>query len=112
MNFAELKKKVLRLPLKPGVYMMRDKTSAIIYIGKAKALKNRVTSYFLPNIESEKTRRMVSNIDNFDVIVTGNEFEAFVLENALIKRYQPKYNILLKDGKIRLSMFLTCRWKN
>ena len=99
MEFKELKKKVLRLPVKPGVYMMRDKTSAIIYIGKAKALKSRVTSYFLPNIESEKTRRMVANIDDFDVIVTESEFEALVLENALIKRYQPKYNILLKDGK-------------
>lgn len=108
MEREKLKKKVLALPKQPGVYMMRDKTGAIIYIGKAKALKNRVTSYFLANIDSEKTRRMVSNIDDFDVIVTKSEFEALVLENALIKRYQPKYNILLKDGKgypyIRLDM--------
>ncbi|HIY22552.1 MAG TPA: excinuclease ABC subunit UvrC [Candidatus Flavonifractor merdigallinarum] len=100
MTFEELKEKAHALPLKPGVYIMQDAKSTVIYVGKAKALKNRVSQYFA-NLAShtEKTRAMVSQIDHFDVIVADSEFEALVLESALIKRHQPHYNILLKDDK-------------
>lgn len=105
----ELKDKVLSLPLAPGVYLMKDKTGTIIYVGKAKKLKNRVSQYFQDSAaHSAKTRTMVSRIANFDYIVAGSEFEALVLECSLIKRHQPKYNILLKDDKgypyIRVNM--------
>ncbi len=100
MTFDELKEKAHALPLKPGVYIMQDAQNTVIYVGKAKALKNRVSQYFA-NLAShtEKTRAMVSSIDHFDVIVADSEFEALVLENSLIKRHQPHYNILLKDDK-------------
>ena len=108
MTFDELKEKARSLPLKPGVYIMQDAQSAVIYVGKAKALKNRVSQYFQDSAShTEKTRAMVSQIDHFDVIIADSEFEALVLECSLIKRHQPKYNILLKDGKgypyVRLS---------
>ena len=109
MTFDELKEKAHALPLKPGVYIMQDAKNTVIYVGKAKALKNRVSQYFA-NLAShtEKTRAMVSQIDHFDVIVADSEFEALVLENSLIKRHQPRYNILLKDDKgypyIRLTV--------
>ena len=96
----ELKEKVLSLPFAPGVYLMQDKTGTIIYVGKAKKLKNRVSQYFQDSAShSPKTRMMVSRIANFDYIVAGSEFEALVLECSLIKRHKPKYNILLKDDK-------------
>ena len=100
MTFDELKEKAHALPLKPGVYIMQDAKNEVIYVGKAKALKNRVSQYFA-NLAShtEKTRAMVSQIDHFDVIVADSEFEALILENSLIKRHQPHYNILLKDDK-------------
>ena len=109
MTFDELKEKAHALPLKPGVYIMQNAQNEVIYVGKAKALKNRVSQYFA-NLAShtEKTRAMVSSIHHFDVIVADSEFEALVLECALIKRHQPKYNILLKDSKgypyIRLTV--------
>ena len=109
MTFDELKEKAHALPLKPGVYIMQDAKNVVIYVGKAMALKNRVSQYFA-NLAShtEKTRAMVSQIDHFDVIVADSEFEALVLENSLIKRHQPRYNILLKDDKgypyIRLTV--------
>ena len=100
MSFDELKEKALTLPLAPGVYIMRDRADNVIYVGKAKKLKNRVTQYFQDTAShSLKTRLMVSKIDHFDVIVAASEFEALVLECSLIKRYMPKYNILLKDDK-------------
>ena len=100
MTFAELKEKALSLPYAPGVYIMRDKTDKVIYVGKAKKLKNRVSQYFQDTAShSPKTRIMVSKIHHFDVIVAASEFEALVLECSLIKRYLPKYNILLKDDK-------------
>ena len=100
MLFEELKEKALSLPLAPGVYIMRDRTDKVIYVGKAKKLKNRVTQYFQDTAShTTKTRLMVSKIDHFDVIVAASEFEALVLECSLIKRYMPKYNILLKDDK-------------
>ena len=109
MNFDELKEKASTLPLAPGVYVMRDKSDKVIYVGKAKKLKNRVSQYFVNTIShTPKTRLMVSHIDHFDVIVAASEFEALVLECSLIKRYLPKYNILLKDDKgypyLRLDM--------
>ncbi len=108
MNLYELKDKATHLPLKPGVYIMKNKKDEIIYIGKAKALKNRVSQYFgSDKNHSEKVRRMVENVDHFDYIICSSEFEALVLECSLIKQNKPKYNILLKDDKgysyIRIS---------
>ena len=105
----QLKEKAAALPLAPGVYIMKDKGENVIYVGKAKKLKNRVSQYFQDTAShSAKTRLMVSKIDHFDVIVAASEFEALVLECSLIKRYMPKYNILLKDDKgypyLRLDM--------
>ncbi len=100
MNLKQLKEKANNLPLKPGVYIMKDSTGKIIYIGKAKALKNRVTQYFgIGNQHTEKVRRMVENVFDFEYIICDSEFEALILENSLIKQNQPKYNILLKDDK-------------
>lgn len=109
MTFDELKEKALTLPYAPGVYIMRDRTDKVIYVGKAKKLKNRVSQYFQDTAShTPKTRIMVSKIHHFDVIVAASEFEALVLECSLIKRYMPKYNILLKDDKgypyLRLNM--------
>lgn len=103
-----LRKKAMSLPLLPGVYIMKNADGEIIYIGKAKALKNRVSQYFgSQNRHPIKVRKMVENVDRFDYIVTGSEFEALVLECSLIKQHSPKYNILLKDDKgycyIRIS---------
>ena len=93
-----LSEKANNLPLLPGVYIMLDEHGEVIYVGKAKKLKNRVTSYFhgehLPKVAA-----MVEKVHDFNVIVAGSEFEALVLENSLIKRHKPKYNILLKDDK-------------
>ena len=99
----------MSLPHAPGVYIMRNKDDKVIYVGKAKKLKNRVSQYFQNTAShTPKTRLMVSHIDHFDVIVAASEFEALVLECSLIKRYMPKYNILLKDDKgypyLRLDM--------
>lgn len=99
-KLSQLKAKANKLPLSPGVYIMKDKSGEIIYIGKAKALKNRVTQYFgAGNQHTEKVRRMVSNVEDFEYIICDSEFEALILENSLIKQNQPKYNILLKDDK-------------
>ncbi|MCI5924455.1 MAG: excinuclease ABC subunit UvrC [Oscillospiraceae bacterium] len=100
-NLARLSEKARNLTHDPGVYLMKDKKGEIIYIGKAKNLKNRVSQYFQPNNPShtEKVRRMVENVEDFDYIVVGSEFEALVLECSLIKQNAPKYNILLKDDK-------------
>lgn len=100
MTEKELRKKAMALPLNPGVYIMRNKDKKIIYIGKAKALKNRVSSYFGSHSNhSLKVIRMVENVDDFDYILCDTEFEALVLECSLIKQHMPKYNILLKDDK-------------
>lgn len=109
MTFDELKQKAQSLTMHPGVYIMRDRCDEVIYVGKAKHLRNRVSQYFQDTAShSPKTRIMVSKIDHFDVIVAASEFEALVLECSLIKRYMPKYNILLKDDKgypyLRLDM--------
>lgn len=100
MTFSELKEKASTLPMEPGVYLMRDKSQTVIYVGKAKKLRNRVSQYFVDTVShSPKTRMMVSKIWEFDVIIAASEFEALVLECSLIKRHMPKYNILLKDDK-------------
>ncbi len=99
-KIKELRKKAMGLPLEPGVYIMKNKGGEIIYIGKAKKLKNRVSQYFgSQNNHAEKVRRMVSQVDDFEYIITGSEFEALILECSLIKLHTPKYNILLKDDK-------------
>lgn len=99
-KMSELRKKAMALPLLPGVYIMHGKDGGIIYIGKAKALKNRVSQYFgSQNNHPEKVRRMVDNVDDFEYIITDSEFEALILECSLIKQHTPKYNILLKDDK-------------
>jgi len=99
-HIKELRKKAMKLPLHPGVYIMHSRDDTIIYIGKAKALKNRVSQYFgSDKNHNEKVRRMVSNVEYFEYILTDSEFEALILESSLIKQHQPKYNILLKDDK-------------
>ncbi|MGN1050902.1 MAG: excinuclease ABC subunit UvrC, partial [Acutalibacteraceae bacterium] len=95
-----LRSKAMALPLLPGVYIMKNSSGEIIYIGKAKALKNRVSQYFgSQNNHSDKVRKMVSNVQDFDYIICDSEFEALILECSLIKLHSPKYNILLKDDK-------------
>lgn len=95
-----LRDKANHLPLEPGVYLMKNAEGKIIYVGKAKALKNRVTSYFRSNSQhNAKTIKLVEHIHDFDFIVTQKELDALVLEASLIKQHQPKYNILLKDAK-------------
>lgn len=100
MTKEELRDKANNLPLKPGVYLMMDRTGKVIYVGKAKRLKNRVSQYFQDSAShTAKTRRMVSEVDHFDTIFVSSEWEALVLENSLIKRHMPRFNILLKDDK-------------
>ncbi len=95
-----LRRKSMLLPENPGVYIMKNSKSEVIYVGKAKALKRRVSQYFsLSKNHTDKVLAMVSQVDDFDFIITDSEFEALVLECSLIKRYSPKYNILLKDDK-------------
>lgn len=97
---ATIKQKLKNLPLCPGVYLMRDEEGKVIYVGKSKLLKNRVSQYFMHSKNhSPKTVAMVANIRDFDYMVTDTEVEALVLECNLIKKYRPKYNILLKDDK-------------
>ena len=97
-KIAQLREKANKLPLLPGVYIMQNAAGEVIYVGKAKALKNRVTSYFRGE-HLPKVAAMVSHVDDFSVIVAASEFEALVLENSLIKRHKPHYNILLRDDK-------------
>lgn len=100
MTLEELKEKAHRLPAEPGVYLMHDKAGTVIYVGKAKSLRNRVSQYFADLAShTVKTRKLVSQIDWFETIFAKTELDALLLENTLIKRYKPKYNILLKDDK-------------
>lgn len=100
MTKAELYRKACMLPLLPGVYIIRDKSDTIIYIGKAKRLKTRVSQYFREGVSHDaKVTQMIAHAFNFDVIVCQSEFEALVLEASQIKAHTPKYNILLKDDK-------------
>ena len=95
----KLRDKANSLPLQPGVYIMKNSDGEVIYVGKSKKLKNRVTSYFVGQTHSAKTARMVSLVRDFDYIVCKTEIEALTLENVLIKKHSPKYNIKLKDAK-------------
>lgn len=96
----ELEEELKKLPAKPGVYLMHDKKDAIIYVGKAISLKNRVRQYFQASRRvSPKIQKMISQIDHFEYIITDSEVEALVLENNLIKEHMPKYNTMLKDDK-------------
>ena len=96
---GELKEKLNLLPDNPGVYIMLDKDGVVIYVGKARVLKNRVRQYFHTSAKTEKVAAMVENIADFYYIITQTEIDALALENNLIKKYKPKYNILLKDDK-------------
>lgn len=95
----KLREKANSLPLTPGVYLMKNREGEIIYVGKSKKLKNRVTSYFVGQVQSYKTAKMVSLVNDFDFIICKTEIEALTLENVLIKKHSPKYNIKLKDAK-------------
>lgn len=96
---SSLQEKLNTLPQSSGVYLMKDINNNIIYVGKAKNLKRRVNQYFDKREKNLKTQLLVSNINNFDYILTNSEYDALMLENNLIKKHQPHYNILLKDGK-------------
>ena len=98
-RIERLRDKANSLPLTPGVYIMKDAGGTVIYVGKSKKLKNRVTSYFVGSTHAYKTEKMVSHVEDFDYIVCKTEIEALALENVLIKKYSPKYNIKLKDAK-------------
>ena len=96
----DLKEKIKNLPSKPGVYLLKDSKAKIIYIGKAKSLKNRLSSYFQkPSVYDAKTQALVSKITNFEVMVTDSEMEALILESNLVKHHRPRYNVDLKDDK-------------
>ncbi|MBR0442768.1 MAG: excinuclease ABC subunit UvrC [Clostridia bacterium] len=99
MSPEQLLEKANALPLSPGVYVMRDRTGKVIYVGKSRKLKNRVSQYFQNGEKNIKTARMVSSVANFDYFLCETEIEALTLENSLIKQYSPKYNIRLKDAK-------------
>lgn len=102
-----LKLIVQNLPEKPGCYQYLDEKGVVIYVGKAKNLKRRVSSYFLKEVQTDKTRMLVSKINDIKYIVVETEWDAFLLENNLIKRYKPRYNILLKDDKTYPSICIT-----
>src|SRR5690625_2562527 len=95
---ATIEEKLKVLPMKPGCYLMKDKHDTVIYVGKSKALRNRVRSYFR-GANDQKTQRLVQEIDSFEYIVTNSEIDALILEMNLIKKYDPKYNVLFKDDK-------------
>lgn len=94
-----IKEELKKLPAKAGVYIMKDKQGNVIYVGKAISLKNRVKQYFLKNNKTNRIEKMVSLIDHFQYIITDTESEALILECNLIKKYMPKFNVLLKDDK-------------
>ena len=105
----DIKEELKKLPEKSGVYIMKDENEHIIYVGKAKVLKNRVRQYFQNSANhSPKVVSMVKRIKSFEYIVTETEVEALVLENNLIKKYSPKYNIMLKDDKTYPYIKLRC----
>ena len=99
------------LPESPGVYLFRDKSGQIIYVGKAKNIRDRVGSYFVEGAKEGRLERLLSRIENVSFVLTGNEKEAFLLENNLIKEHQPKYNVILKDDKTYISLRLSVKEK-
>ncbi len=106
-RLAHLKDIVSRLPDKPGSYQFYDDTKTIIYVGKAKNLKSRVSSYFHTEVDRFKTKVLVSKIFDISYTVVNTEEDALLLENSLIKKYNPRYNVLLKDGKTYPSICIT-----
>ncbi len=96
---TELQEKISKLPLSPGCYLFKDESGKIIYVGKAKELRKRVSSYFTKNDHDEKTKLLISKIADFDFVLTQSEVEALILENNLIKKHYPRYNIDLKDSR-------------
>lgn len=106
-RLAKLKNIVLNLPEKPGSYQYYDQEGTIIYVGKAKNLKARVSSYFHKEVDRYKTKVLVSKIWNITYTVVNSEEDALLLENSLIKQYNPRYNVLLKDGKTYPSICMT-----
>ena len=95
----DFKDELKRVPEKPGVYLMHDKDDEVIYVGKAVVLKNRLSSYFRKGAHNQRITNMIALIARFEYIVTDSEYEALLLECNLIKKYSPKYNVLLKDDK-------------
>src|SRR5690625_7765348 len=95
---ATIEEKLKVLPMKPGCYLMKDKHGTVIYVGKSKALRNRVRSYFKGN-NNEKTQRLVMEIVDFEYIVTSSEIDALILEMNLIKKYDPKYNVMRSEER-------------
>ncbi|RLI33565.1 excinuclease ABC subunit C, partial [Candidatus Bathyarchaeota archaeon] len=87
------------IPVEPGVYLFKDDTDTVLYVGKAKNLRSRISSYFSPSNHSHKTQHLIPQIRGIDWIVVYNEVEALLLENKLVKQYMPKYNMTLKDAK-------------
>ena len=106
-NKEQLKNIVLSMPDLPGSYQFWDENGIIIYVGKAKNLKNRVSTYFHKEVDRFKTKVLVSKIRNITYTVVKTEEDALLLENSLIKKYKPKYNVLLKDGKTYPSICVT-----
>lgn len=106
-RIERLRNIVLNMPDKPGSYQFYDINNEIIYVGKAKSLKKRVSSYFHKEVDRYKTRVLVSKIENITYTVVNSEEDALLLENSLIKKYNPRYNILLKDGKTYPSICVT-----
>lgn len=102
-----LKALVQALPNLPGVYKMLGKSGEILYVGKAKSLKNRVNSYFAKTIEHPKTQALVQRIDDIEIIITRSETEALLLEQNLIKNHKPPYNIILRDDKSYLYIYVS-----
>jgi len=107
MQNQNIKIKLKNLTKEPGVYKMLDKSGVVIYVGKAKNLKNRVSNYFISSNHNTKTQLLQKNIDNFSIIITKTETQALLLENELIKQFKPKFNILLKDSKSYPYIFLS-----
>ena len=102
MSTSEIQQKLRDTPHKPGVYLMRDRLGGIIYVGKARDLKKRLSSYFMPSRKmraDRKTRALIDSIANFDIQIVRNEQEALILESKLIKQYRPRYNVSLRDDK-------------
>ena len=107
-RMQELLSKANSLPLVSGVYIMKDKNGSVIYVGKSRKLKSRVSQYFQNSRKNLKTEKMVRYVEDFEYIVCSSEIEALTLENTLIKQYSPKYNIKLKDARAYPYIKVTC----
>ena len=102
-----IKNEILTLPKSSGIYKMIDNSGNILYVGKAKNLRKRVTSYSKLNNQSQRILRMISQVNSLDIIITNSEVEALLLESNLIKKHKPRYNVLLKDDKSFPNILLT-----